>query len=146
MQEAKFKEAVDCYSYLYRYTNACAWNIGGIMLTVETWRSRRKLSKCHFDHQKNPTWHGLRPNIGFWIAVRLQIMLRKWTLVGYNKHTAGYAAVRRVRKGTTNGQNSGSIGRSLWQQGKFVLLLQRFVYSPGGTHTKYKDSFKQSIQ
>ena len=36
MLEASFNDAVDCYNYLYRYTNACAWNISGITLTVET--------------------------------------------------------------------------------------------------------------
>lgn len=91
--------------------------------------------------KKKSIWNGLSPNTGLWMAVRLQIMLRKWTPVGYTKHIAGYAAVRRVRKGTTNGQNSGNIGRSLWQQGKFVLL-QHFLNSPGGTRKKYKDSFK----
>jgi hypothetical protein len=82
------------------------------------WQWRREVLgenplKCHFVHQKNPTWNDLRPNTGLWMAVRLQI--RKWTLVGYNKHTAGYAAVRRVRKDRINEQNSGSIGRSLRQ-------------------------------
>jgi len=34
---------------------------------------------------------------------------------------------------------SGSIGRSFWQQGKFVVLLQHFLNSPGGNRTKYKE-------
>jgi hypothetical protein len=31
--------------------------------------------------KKKPTWNGFRPNVCLWIAVRLQIMLRKWTPV-----------------------------------------------------------------